>query len=129
MPITAQWDNQERTIIRYHAQGAWELDEYSRANFHTWSMIDSVSHPVHVIVDFTHASGFPKNLLSFASTTNSQIHSRQNLIIGVKVSPYLQTVVKLAVRVFPRLGHNLFFTQTLAQAYEIIQQHDTQAVR
>jgi hypothetical protein len=129
MPINAQWDNQSHTIIRYHVQGSWELEEYSRANFHTWTMIDSVEHPVHVIVDFTNANGFPKNLLSFASTTNSQIHPRQELIIGVKIPTYLQTVVGLAVRAFPRLGHNLFFTQTLAEAYDIIQKHDTQAAR
>lgn len=129
MPISPQWDNENHTIIRYHTQGDWELEEYSRANFHTWSMIESVDHPVHVIVDFTHANGFPKNLLSFASTTNSQIHPRQSLIIGVKISPYLQTVVGLAVRVFPRLGHNLFFTKTLAEAYEIIQKHDAQSAR
>lgn len=129
MPINAQWDNKERTIIRYHVQGTWQLEDYARANFHTWSMIDSVSHPVHVIVDFTHAGTFPKNLLSFATTTNSQIHPRQELIIGVRISSYLQTVVKLAVRLFPKLGHNLHFTQTLDQAYELIRQHDAKALR
>jgi hypothetical protein len=127
MPIRADWDNEAHTIIRYHVQGPWELEEYGKANFHTWSMIESVRHPVSVIVDFTDAHGFPRNLLSFASTTNSQIHPRQHLIVGVRISPYLQTIVRLAVRVFPKLGHNLFFTQTLAEAYEIIQKHQVKS--
>src|ERR1700753_3307036 len=100
MPINVAWDNEAHTIIRYDVRDPWELPEYSKALFHTWSMIESVKHPVHVIVDFTIFFSFPKNLLSIASNTNNQLHPRQELVIGVKVSPYLQAVVGLAVRVF-----------------------------
>lgn len=124
MPINVEWDNEERTIIRYHVGDPWQLPEYSRALFHTWAMIESVEHSVHVVVDFTHAISFPKNLLSNASSTNNQIHPRQALVIGVKVSPYLQMIVRVAARAFPRLGRNVFFVPTLQEAYIMIKTYE-----
>lgn len=124
MPINVEWDNEERTIIRYDIRDPWHLPEYSRALFHTWSMIESVEHSVHVVVDFTHAMSFPRNLLSNAASTNNQLHPRQGLVIGIKVSPYLQMMVRVATRVFPRLGHNVFFVATLQDAYTLIKTYE-----
>jgi len=91
-------------------------------------LIETVDHSVHIVVDFTDVFTFPKNLLSGASTTNSQIHPRQGLVIGVKVSLYLQTVMRIAARFFPRLGHNVFFTQTLPEAYDLIRKHQAKSL-
>ena len=128
MPVRAQWDNEDHTIIRYPMQDPWELAEYSEATGHVWTLIETVDHFVHIIVDFTDVYSFPRNLLSEASTTNSQLHPRQGLVIGVKVSPYLQTVVRIAARFFPRLGQNVFFTQTLPEAYDLIRNYEAKSL-
>ena len=128
MPVRAQWDNEDHTIIRYPMQDPWELAEYSEATGHVWTLIETVDHFVHIIVDFTDVYSFPRNLLSGASTTNSQLHPRQGLVIGVKVSPYLQTVVRIAARFFPRLGQNVFFTQTLPEAYDLIRNYEAKSL-
>jgi hypothetical protein len=109
MPISAEWDNREHTIVRIQVTDPWTIEEYTQAGTRSWDLIETVNHPVHLIIDFTHAYSFPKNLLASAPTTHSQIHPRQALVVGVRISPYLQAVMKAAIRVFPRLGHNLFF--------------------
>jgi hypothetical protein len=125
MPITAHWDNEDRTVIRIHLDDPWNMDEYTKATASAWSLIDSVTYTVHLIIDFTDAATFPKNMLSGAMRTNSHIHPRQGLVVGVKISPYLRAVMRVAVRVFPRLGQNLFFTQTLKEAYDLIQKQSS----
>jgi len=124
MPVNVEWDNETHTIIRYDVQDPWELEEYSQALDETWTLIDAECHPVHVVVDLSDAFSFPKHLFSIAVRTNTQIHPRQNFVIGVKVSPYLQTMVRVTARFYPRLGHNLLFAHTLHEAYNIIQTYE-----
>jgi len=120
MPINADWDNEDRTVIRIHVMDPWTTDEYSHATLHAWSLMEEVNYSVHLIIDFTDAHGFPKNMLASAPTTNSHIHPRQGLVVGVKINPYFRALMKAAIRVFPRLGHDLFFTQTLQNAHTLI---------
>ena len=121
MSITAKWDNEDYTVIRIQLHDPWEGEEYSQATLHAWSLMETVNHTVHLIIDFSDASTFPKNMLLQAPATNSHIHLRQGLVIVVKITPYLQAVMRVAIRVFPRLGQNLFFTQTVQEAYDLIQ--------
>jgi len=124
MPVSAEWDNESQTIIRIRIDDPWDLDEYSQATLHAWSLMQTVDYSVHLIIDLTDTFTFPKNLLSAAPTINSHVHPRQGLVIGVKISPYLQAVMRVAIRVFPRLGQNVLFTQTLQEAYALIQRHN-----
>lgn len=128
MTVQAEWYNEEKTIIRIHAHDPWAIDEYSWAVQHAWSLIESVENPVHIIIDFTDVRSFPRNLLSAAPTTNKHIHPRQRLVVAVNISPYLQTMMRVAIRVFPRLGQNLLFAQNLQDAYDLIQKHSTSTI-
>jgi hypothetical protein len=121
MPIQADWDNDTQTVIRIHAHDPWTIEEYSQATLQAYSMMESLTACVHVIIDFTDAYSFPKNMLSGASGANVHIHPRQGLVVIVKISPYLRAVIKATLRVFPRLKHNVFFTQTVQEAYTLIQ--------
>lgn len=121
MSINAEWDNDDQTVVRIEVHDPWTIEEYTEANARSWSLLETVEHTVHLILDFTHAYSFPKDLLSGAKITNSQIHPRQGLVIAVKISPYLHAIMKAAIRAFPRLGHNLFFAQTVQDAYHLIQ--------
>jgi hypothetical protein len=120
MPIHTDWDNEGHTVIRIQVTDPWEIDEYSQATLHAWSLMETVDYSVHLIIDFTHVYTFPKNMLSGAPAVNSHIHPRQSLVIGVKINPFFRGVMRVATRVFPRLGNNLFFTQTVPEAYELI---------
>lgn len=124
MPVSAEWDNEAQTIIRIYIDDPWSIDDYNQATLHAWSLMETVDYSVHLIVDLTDTFTFPKNLLSAAPTTNSHVHRRQGLVVGVKISPYLRAVMRVAIRVFPRLGQNVLFTQTLQEAYDLIQRHN-----
>ena len=120
MPIQADWDNEEKTVIRIHAHDPWTTEEYSEATLHGCSLMESAEGCIHIIIDFTDAHSFPKNILSGASGAKIHIHPRQGLVIVVKISPYLRAVIKATLRVFPRLRHNVVFTQTVQEAYTLI---------
>lgn len=121
MPIQADWDNDTRTIIRIHVSDPWTIDDYSLATLHAYSLMEGADGCVHVIIDFTDAYSFPKDMLSGASAEKVHLHPRQGLVVIVKISPYLRAVIKATLRVFPRMRQNLFFTQTVQEAYTLIQ--------
>jgi hypothetical protein len=127
MPVYTEWANEEHTIIRMHIQDPWEINEYLDASAQTQTLMKSVGYPVHLIIDLTEMNTFPKNLLSSITTINDHILPGQGLVIGVRFSPYLRAVTKVASRLFPRISYNLVYTHTLKEAYALIEAHDQPA--
>ena len=120
MPVYAEWDSEDHTIIRLHLHDPWELAEYIEASSQTRTMMLSVSYPVHLIVDLSDSFRLPKNLLRNVGAINSHILPDQGLVVAVKYSPYARAVMRVAMRVFPKLGRNVVFAHSLQEAYEII---------
>jgi len=124
MPIYTEWDNDARTIIRIHIHDSWDMSEYIQASQTTRHMMESVSYPVHLIVDLTDMKGLPKNMLSGVPAIHAHLLPDQGLVIGVRYPPYVRAIVRAAIRVFPRFGHNLHFAQTLREARDMILSHE-----
>lgn len=129
MPVYAEWANQSQTIIHLHLHEPWRMSDYIEASAHTQALMKSVTHPVHLIIDLTDVTTFPKDILPSIPTINAHILPDQGLVIPVKLSRYLQLLTKFVVRLFPRFGRNLVFAQTLKEAYAIIDAHDQPASR
>jgi len=123
MPIYAEWDNESRTIIRIHLHDPWELSEYFQAVDQAQGLASTVTHPVHLIYDLTHSFNVPLNLLSSIRAIEKRFIPPDGITICVKTSPYLRTIMKMGIRVFPHLGHNLFFSDSLQDAYDLIKKH------
>jgi hypothetical protein len=124
MPIYAEWDNESRSIIRIYLHDPWELSEYFQAAEQARALADTVTHRVHLIYDLTDSFNVPLNLLPSIRAIEKRFVPPQGITICVKTSPYLRTIMKMGIRVFPHLGHNLFFTDTLQEAYDLIKKHD-----
>lgn len=127
MPVEADWANEVHSIIRVYIHDTWTIEEYLRTSEQIRMMMLTTAHPVHLIFDVTDMIGYPRDIFSHIPTINSHILPGQGLVIGVKYSPYLKAIVRIAARVFPRIGHNLHFVQTLADAYALTETYETNA--
>lgn len=124
MPISTEWDNHRHTIIRIHLYDPWDLNEYFEAVHQAQELANTVPHPVHLIYDLTDAFYVPLNLLSSIRAIEKRFIPPRGITVCVKVSAYLKSIMKMGIRLFPHLGQNLFFADTLDEAYHIIAQYD-----
>ena len=53
MAVTAEWENEEKTIILYAFSGEWTWEEFDVVAHDVGAMLDSVDHKV----DFTGSNG------------------------------------------------------------------------
>jgi hypothetical protein len=120
VPVSMDWDNPERTIIRVTFEGVWGADDIYRMINKGVSMLETVDHPVDSIFDFTNSTFSPKNLLSTAEKMENELKTNHRLAILVKANIYIKSLLKVA-RVFaPQALANLHFVGTIDQAYAII---------
>lgn len=124
MPIYAEWDNSNHTIIRIHVHDPWKIEEYFEGTDHAHVLMSTVAHPVHLLYDLTDSFNVPRDLLSSLRRIDQHFVPPQGLTICVKTPLYLKAVMQMGIRVFPRLGHNLFFIETLQDAYDLISKYD-----
>lgn len=121
MPIKLFWDSAEQNIIRQEFHGRWTSDEYVQSVFTMYEMIGSVPHKVHIIVDMTQTEGFTTRMLAAAPRFNEKLPENRGLTVGINIPRYLVSIVRVATRVYPRLGRYLHFTDSLNEAYKVIE--------
>jgi len=64
MGVQVQWDNEARTILRYDYQGRWKWEQVYEAVNEAYRMIETVPHPVAVMIDMTESAGIPPGALT-----------------------------------------------------------------
>ncbi len=100
MGISVQWDNVDRTSLRYVYEGRWTWDELYRAVSEGNAMVGSVPHKVYIIIDVTHSSLIPQNALSQGMRVNAESPANMGLRIVVGANAFLRTLADVAAKVF-----------------------------
>jgi hypothetical protein len=128
VPITVSWGNPQKTIIHSSLNEAWTLEESHTMIDEMYALTSSVSYTVHVILDFTRSQSSPAKLL----TTGSHIEKRKvpnsGISVIVKANGFLKAISQLVMKLFVNNG-KLYFVDTVAEAYKIIEQHEQTQVK
>src|SRR5262245_34516352 len=102
MATRIDWYNDEHSIVIYHIEGKWTLHDFMEIFDQINAMIDSASGIVDVIAVFAKANSPSGNLLSGASKVSRGQHPRIGWIVLVGINSYLETILKIAQRVYPQ---------------------------
>lgn len=128
MPVNAAWDDAAHTIIRYELIGNWTWDEYFATRETLNAMLDSVSHPIYVIIDVGQMRGVPMNALSeMARGTQRAQAQRPNWAGGyfVGVNPLFRTLFNVFRRINPQMAARYQTAETLEEARRMIAARQT----
>lgn len=87
MSVMVTWDNNERTVIRYHFDGDWQWEEFKAAFRHAQEMLETVGHIVDVIADFQTSDCVPTETLARLAyvARNRPANLGNSVIVGTKV--------------------------------------------
>lgn len=123
MPITIEWENEQRTIARWTLEGAWTWDDFraAQAEFHT--MLREVDHMVCVIADMRRAGPLPaSSIIHFRNAERSAMPNR-DIIVLVGSGLLVRAVTDTFNRVFRRKDNSLFLhADSIEDAHALIAQ-------
>ncbi len=123
MSITVQWDNDEKTVIRYDVSDNWTWDEFRQAVEQIHAMIDTVSHTVDAIANLENGNFLPSGSLWQARNVASRSHPRAGMTVIVKGSYMMQSLYGLFRSLYGKMGFyvNIHFAPTLEAARALLE--------
>lgn len=119
MPVSVEWIDDEQTIIALIFEGKWTLEELYPALSEMYKQIGEHQHTVDSIVDMTHASSLPSNVLSIRGTIqrNKPINQGASAIVGANA--LVRSIANIINRVVKEES-DYIFTDTVEQACKVI---------
>ncbi|MEZ4668735.1 MAG: hypothetical protein R3E39_12555 [Anaerolineae bacterium] len=121
MSITVDWDNPEKTVIRFKYDGSWTLTDYFAANEQSVGMMDNVDHKVHIIIDVTESKILPNGVISQGrSAANRGKHHNQGTVMIVGANGLIRGMFDIFKKLYGRNFdvNGYAFASTLDEAYK-----------
>jgi hypothetical protein len=120
MPISYQWDNDDRTIIKFIYEDPVTVDEIRQMDGGVAAMLDSVRHPVVAIADTRLVTMLPQDIMtSYPLLARNRGFTHRNLRASVMI--VRNAFFESLMAIFSRLYGKLHFARSLEEAYEMIE--------
>lgn len=100
MGISVQWDNSEQTIIRFAYVGNWSFGDLFDAMQDARTLMDTVDHPVHGIIDMRESKLMPNGALSLGRNVTMRKHPNQGRTVIVGASGFARTLYDVYRKVY-----------------------------
>jgi stage II sporulation SpoAA-like protein len=122
MVITAEWDNEEKTLIRQTYSGRWTWDDI-RAMIETCQqMLDSVDHKVNFIGDLRQSQTMlpPSATVQFSWLSNYLRHPKMGKSVIVGASEFIRIFGNMFISAHRGTAEQIVFATTLEEAQAIL---------
>lgn len=119
MSVSAQWDNEEKTVIRYDMQGRWTWDEFYLAYEEAKTMLRSVPHTVHFItqpLDSLSNGYMPTSALTHIINIYRKALPNSGATVTIGNSNFARAMVSILGRVAPNAANKFLFAKSLEEA-------------
>ncbi|NWG16714.1 MAG: hypothetical protein HXY41_08775 [Chloroflexi bacterium] len=122
MPVTVEWDNAEKTIVRMEMVGAWTWDEAYAGAESGYALLEEVGYEVGVIIDFSRGTRLPPNAITSARHMIQRRHPRTGLTVFVGANNLFVALWNTFSKVYALFAHqqNSVFADSVKQAREIL---------
>jgi hypothetical protein len=127
MPISLNWNDDDKTILRLIFWNEWDLDEYVRQFEVVIDAIKTVAHPVDILVDLRTDSFVPKgNTLRVFRHVLDNLPDNAGIIVYVNDNHVQRHMFNTQLSFYNTLRRrhkrHLQMVETLDEAYELIDQ-------
>jgi hypothetical protein len=116
MPIKVSWDNPEKTIVRYQFIGKWDGSDFEVAIEQAFTMTESVSHKVYVIMDMRKGKRAPDGLMLILKRKLAVLPYNRGMIAIADADKAMQTAVKMLMRINHKYNKRIVMVKDLAEA-------------
>lgn len=117
MPISAEWDNEQKTVVHVHIAGRWTWEEMEAAVNRVIALLDTVDHKVDSIFNASGAGPIPPNAFTYLGKMNRVTHPNQASVAVVGLTPMARTLMNTFSKVYGLArGSDTCFLPTLDKA-------------
>jgi hypothetical protein len=116
MPITVQWDSDEKSVVRYTFESKWTWDEYHAAIAQAFDMVKDLPYVVNMILDFSQSTVLPSNALSHFSSSMKTPPREFDVAVVISKSGFIETLVAVFRRLSSKTGEKLVVRKSLEEA-------------
>ena len=127
MPVTIEWDNPEKTIVRMEMIGNWTWDEARAGADKGYVMLDSVDYEVGTIIDFSQGTSLPPSALANARSMIQRRHPRTGLTVFVGANAVFLSLWSVFSKVYSLFARkqNSVFAGTVEEARTLLSKRYT----
>lgn len=122
MAFDFRWDNDEKTIMRYVAEGKWNWNEFHKHMRRSTLWFDMVTHPIDVIIDLRAGEGLPSGAIGHLRSLGTKTHANSTgraVILGVDAETQRQ--MRVVNGIYRDSQRELRFAESDEAAYSIIE--------
>jgi hypothetical protein len=117
MTVQASWDDEDQTTIHTEFVGAWTWNEAHEAVASMLSMMASVNHPVHTIIDMTDSTRIPQFAFKEVRGLLSKRHRNAGATVIVGANFMAASLWKTIAQTYSWLVNSQYsFADTLEEA-------------
>ncbi len=123
MSVEVEWDNPERTILRYTVIGHWTWEEFYAARDHARVLADEVAQTkIDAIIDIRIGSMFPRNSLTHFRDMPEDAHPKleNGTVVVVENSLFVRTLMDIMRRANRTAMENFHRARSLDEARAIL---------
>lgn len=119
MPVSVEWDNEAKNVLRYDLGGRWTWDEFFKAFNDGKDLMAEVTHVVHFIVNplDTVSNGYlPPGALTHAHNISRAAPPNAGATVLVGGGPFLKAMYTVGQRLYPRVSNQYKIVDSLETA-------------
>ena len=117
MPISVQWDNPDKTLLRWNFEGKWTWDDYYAAMEQNNALLDSIQSKADLLIDMQQtnivAAGFTSQFRRI-----SQFHPKAGFAIIVLNSRFIEIMLNMLMNFQPAMRLRLSSRTRLKKAFK-----------
>lgn len=120
MTISVFWDGDDKTVIRQEVSQKWSIEDFYLSIEQSNTLIETVKHPVHIIIDMSKSHSLPKGFISSLSSIQNKSHSRIDITIIVGANVLITAFSKLFAKLYPNRDLRFYMVSTLDEARKLL---------
>ena len=126
MGISVDWDNAEKTIMRFVYEGKWTWEAFYETIERANQMMDTVERPVVSIIDMRKSSFLPYGAAIHIRNVirKSQSHNNSDISVFLQADVIVKAMINVLQKSYPDILENTswIYAKTLEEAQTLAQE-------
>lgn len=120
MPVTVEWDNDEKTVIRYTFTDKWDWGDFWDSARESTRLSQTVTHTVDVIGDLTGTHIIPARGLQHLRTVTRIRPANRGVVYFYGANRFVYQMIDSMLRMAPNMTSDYNMVATAEDAYAAI---------
>lgn len=116
MTVQSSWYTDDHTIIHMEFIGKWQWSEFHTAFDESRRLVDSVSHPVDILMDFTGSDQIPNGAITHVKRAANDVHPNRRFVVVIGVSKMLTTLFRFVKQLYPGATQKMYTADSIDEA-------------